>query len=65
MDEQTRNEKLRILNDRLVLLRGEIADFIESDDTTLTPKNEALRRRLIRLEYHLSKYLALVRKPTD
>ena len=65
MDEETRKERLRLLNDRLLRIRGELADFIASDDTTLTPKNERQRRRLIRLEYHLSKYLAQVSKPTD
>ncbi|HLE22541.1 MAG TPA: hypothetical protein VJB88_15640 [Vicinamibacteria bacterium] len=45
------------LNERLARVRDDLSDFLSADDTTFTPGEEALRRRLIRLEYHLSAYL--------
>ncbi len=65
MDDKSREERLRVINEMLVLVKNELTDFISADDTTLTPGGEGLRRRLMRLEYHLSKYLAQDRKPID
>ena len=65
MDDKTREERLRGINEMLVHVRNELIDFISADDTTLTPGGEGLRRRLMRLEYHLSKYLAQDHKPID
>ncbi len=63
MDDKSREERLRGINEMLVHVRNELTDFISDDDTTLTPGGEGLSRRLIRLEYDLSKYLD--RKPID
>ncbi len=63
MDNKTREERLRGINEMLVHVRNELSDFMSADDPTLTPGNVGLTRRLIRLEYHLSKYLD--RKPND
>lgn len=57
MDEKTRKERLKALDEMLSHVRDDLSSFIADDDTTLTPGGEALRRRLIRLEYHLSAYL--------
>jgi len=57
MDEETRKQRLTALNERLARVRDDLSDFLSADDTTFTPGEEALRRRLIRLEYHLSAYL--------
>ena len=63
MDDKTRQERLRGINEMLVHVRNELTDFMSDDDTTLRPGDEGLRRRLMRLEYHLSKYLD--RQPSD
>jgi len=63
MDDKSREERLRGIDEMLVHVRNELSDFMFDDDTTLTPGAEGLSRRLRRLEYHLSKYLD--RKPID
>ncbi len=65
MEDKTRQERLRGINEMLVLVKNELTDFISADDTTLTPGGARRRSGLMFVEYHLSKYLAQDRKPID